>query len=336
MQVRGVLFDCAATSGRPSDEGDPGPFLQALHERGIPAAVAPVSKAPGDGWWAIVDELPKLEAARAAGYRTACVLGAPGSERLQNELRQASDILVHGFAELTVPLLQDYADAAPADALSGELEVLIVDGSPERSSARLVSQLAASADYVIAADRGADVLFEAGVAPDVFCGDADTVAPEAAAWAREQADSDIRYPQDKYETDLGLALACARHEAARRHARLSLTLTCASGGKPDHALAVMGIVADNADARPRIVEDGFECRILSPEGAEAWDIGAARGRTFSAIALRDGTVVSERGSKWELDHAQLGLLADTGISNVVAADACRVTCHAGVVAVFLR
>ena len=114
-----------------------------------------------------------------------------------------------------------------------------------------------------------------------------------------------------------------------------MTVTCASGGRPDHALAVVGLLAQNADLSPRIVEDGYECRVLSPQGTASWRIAGREGATFSLVALREGTVASEQGFRWELDHRRLALLADLGISNVVAADAAEVECHAGVAAAYL-
>ena len=210
----------------------------------------------------------------------------------------------------------------------------MVDGSPEPSSIELVRQLAADSDYVVAADRGAEVLSGAGVRPHVFCGDADSVSPEVAAWAHAQASTDIRFPVEKYATDLALAIDCARHEAVRRGARLRLTLTCATGGRPDHQLAVLGLLAAHADASPRVVEDGVEYRVLSPVGMPSWQM-AMPGATFSAIALKEGTVISETGARWELDHQPMTVLGDLGISNVVGPDGATVTCHEGAVAVFL-
>jgi thiamine pyrophosphokinase len=76
-------------------------------------------------------------------------------------------------------------------------------------------------------------------------------------------------------------------------------------------------------------------RILSPRGCDAWLLEGHEGATFSVIALEEGSVVSERGSAWELDHARLGLLDDEGVSNVVRSGEACVTCHAGCVAAFL-
>lgn len=340
MPVSGVIGSFCET---PASQA----FCERLAERGIPCVhvLADASRAaledalarlgtPREDTWVVAEELATLRWARRAGLRTVCVFDESNVAR-EGDYQASCDILVHGWRELTLPLMEDFAEVVAGELLCGTLHALVVDGSPEPSSVALVRRLAGESDYVIAADRGANALYGAGVVPDVFCGDADSVSADVAAWARQRASADILYPSEKYETDLGLAIACARHEAARRRQHLVLTLTCASGGRPDHALAVIGALASAADASPRLVEDTFECRVLSPQGTASWHMGGAVGHTFSAIALREGTVVSERGSKWELNHRAMGLLSDLGISNVVAGDCCEVTCHAGVVAVFL-
>ena len=139
-------------------------------------------------------------------------------------MRPHCDVFVHGFAELSVPLLRDYERPRPAHG--APLAALVVAGSPEPSSPELVARLADEADYVVVADGGADVCRAAGVAPDVLCGDGDSASPEASAWARAAARSCVGFPTEKYATDLALALDCARHEAgparssARPHAHL--------------------------------------------------------------------------------------------------------------------
>lgn len=217
------------------------------------------------------------------------------------------------------------------------MHALIVDGSPEPSSLELVERLVRASDYVIAADRGAVLLHELGIVPDVFCGDDDSADGASSAWAHEGVRTDIRYPSEKYATDLALAIDCARHEAARREARLELSVTCATGGRLDHQLAVVGLLAQHVDALPRLVEDGYECRFLSPLGRDVWEVGkdAQVGATFSVLALREGTVVSERGMRWELDHHELALLEDRGVSNIVASADALVTCEEGIVAAYL-
>ena len=101
-------------------------------------------------------------------------------------------------------------------------------------------------------------------------------------------------------------------------------------------MAVLGLLAMHADTCPRLVEDGFECRTLSPEGASRWTLGPnAVGSTISVIALAPESRVSEHGLRWELDHRELPLLGDEGVSNVVVSADAMIECHAGIVAAFV-
>lgn len=304
----------------------PDVYLEACRRLGSPV---------GETW--VFEDAPfGLRSAKRAGFHTVCIYNGHDG-RDEGLCRAWSDIFSHEFIGMTLDLLEDYADS-PAHA-SGLLHAVVVDGSPEPSSRNLVAHLASRADYVVAADRGAEALYQAGVRPDVFCGDSDSVSPAVRAWAVQAADRHIDFPSQKYATDLSIAIDCARHEASRRGRALALTLTCAAGGRADHALAVVGQLARNADAAPRQVEDDFECRVLSPceGGAGTWALGPDdRGRTLSVIALAPGTRVSERGMHWDLDQADLPLLDDTGVSNLVEAADASVTCHAGVAAVFLN
>lgn len=284
--------------------------------------------------WVFEDAPFGVKTAHDAGFPTVCLVNDHDG-RDESWLRRHADILVHGYDELSLALLEDWAPE-PSET-SGTLRALVVDGSPEPSSPALVARLAAEADYVIAADRGAGACHAAGVTPDMYCGDDDSADADLVAWARESAGRALRFPQEKYATDLALAIDCARHEAARQAKALELTVTCATGGRPDHALAVFGQLARAADASPRLVEDGFSCRVLSPEGASSWQLGSdAVGRTFSAIPLVPESVVTERGMRWELDEFELGALDDRAISNIVTAPDAVIRCHRGVVAAFLH
>lgn len=290
---------------------------------------------PKDETWVFEDAPFAVRTSHDFGLKTVCLINDHDG-RDPDFCAANSDILAHGYGELSLAILRDYARAE--GSTEGTLRALVVDGSPEPSGAELLRSLARDADFVIAADRGAVACRAAGVSVDLLCGDADSIDDASLAWAQGHVATELRYPSEKYATDLALAIDCARHEAARRGRELALTLTCASGGRPDHALAVLGRLAQARDAHPRLVEDGFECRVLSPEGTQSWrlgDEGVAMGTTFSAIPLSEGTVVSERGMHWNLDRRLLAAFSDEGVSNVVESpDAC-VTCHEGILAAFM-
>ena len=208
-------------------------------------------------------------------------------------------------------------------------KVLVVCGSPVVASADLLRRLAGECGHIGAVDRGLDALLGAGLSCDVYVGDADTVSDAGRALVDAATDFEVeRHDPYKDFTDLALALDSVR----RRWPGAEVVATCATGGRPDMALSVLGLLAGYEDAPIWMVEDKVVARIL--RAGESWTIEGAKGKTFSIIAIAPNTKVSERGLEWELDHAPLGLLADTGISNVVRSTA-QITVHQGTAIAYL-
>ena len=208
-------------------------------------------------------------------------------------------------------------------------KVLLVCGSPVVASADLLRQLSGDCDHIVGVDRGLDALLGAGLSCDVYVGDADTVSDEGRALVDDAADFEVeRHNPYKDFTDLALALDAVH----RRWPGAEVVATCATGGRPDMALSVLGLLAGYADAPVWIEEDEVTARILHQD--EIWTIENAEGKTFSIIAIAPNTEISEHGLEWELDHSPLGLLADTGISNVVRKTT-RIQVHQGVAIAYL-
>lgn len=208
-------------------------------------------------------------------------------------------------------------------------KVLVVCGSPVVVSADLLRRLVGECDYVVAVDRGLDALLGAGLSCDVYVGDADTVSDAGRVLVDAATDFEVeRHDPYKDYTDLALALDAVR----RRWPGAEVVATCATGGRPDMALSVLGLLAGYDDAPVWIAEDETTARILH-EG-ESWIIEGHEGSTFSIIAIAPNTKVSEHGLEWELDHASLVLLADTGISNVVRSTA-TIQVHTGTAITYL-
>ncbi|WP_373580187.1 thiamine diphosphokinase [Collinsella aerofaciens] len=208
-------------------------------------------------------------------------------------------------------------------------KVLVVCGSPVVASANLLRRLSGECDHVVAVDRGLDALLGAGLSCNVYVGDADTVSDAGRALVYAATDFEVeRHDPYKDYTDLALALDSVR----RRWPGAEVVTTCATGGRPDMALSVLGLLAGYEDAPVWIAEDETTARIL--HGGESWTIEGAEGKTFSIIAIAPGTVVSEHGLEWELDYSPLGLLADTGISNIVRSTA-KFEVHTGSAVAYL-
>ncbi len=197
------------------------------------------------------------------------------------------------------------------------------------ASTDLLRRLAGECDHVVAVDRGLDALLGAGLSCDVYVGDADTVSDAGRVLVDAAADFEVeRHDPYKDYTDLALALDSVR----RRWPGAEVVATCATGGRPDMALSVLGLLAGYDDAPVWIAEDETTARIL--RAGESWTIESAEGKTFSIIAIASGTVVSEHGLEWELNHSPLGLLADTGISNIVRSTA-KIEVHTGIAIAYL-
>lgn len=208
-------------------------------------------------------------------------------------------------------------------------KVLVVCGSPVVASPELLCHLAGECDHIVAVDRGLDALLGAGLSCDVYVGDADTVSDAGRALVDAAADFEVeRHNPYKDYTDLALALDAIR----RRWPAAEVVATCATGGRPDMALSVLGLLASYADAPVWIEEDEVTARILHQD--ETWTIEGAESKNFSIIAIAPRTVVSEHGLEWELDHASLALLADTGISNIVRGTA-TIEVHTGTAIAYL-
>lgn len=203
-------------------------------------------------------------------------------------------------------------------------KALVVCGSPVVTSANLLRQLAGECDHVVAVDRGLDALLGAGLGCDVYVGDADTVSDAGRALVDAATEFEVeRHDPYKDYTDLALALDSVR----RRWPGAEVVATCATGGRPDMALSVLGLLAGYEDAPIWIAEDKVVARVL--HAGESWTIEGAEGKTFSIIAIASNTEISEHGLEWELDRSPLGLLADTGISNVIRNTA-KIQVHQGV------
>ncbi len=197
------------------------------------------------------------------------------------------------------------------------------------ASSELLRCLAGECDHIVAVDRGLDALLGAGLSCDVYVGDADTVSDEGRALVDAAKEFEVeRHNPYKDYTDLALALDTIR----RRWPAAEVYATCATGGRPDMALSVIGLLANYKESPVWIKEDNVTARILHAN--ETWTIEDAAGSTFSIIAIAPNTEVSEHGLEWELDHAPLGLLADTGISNVVRGTA-KIQVHTGIAIAYL-
>ena len=99
-----------------------------------------------------------------------------------------------------------------------------------------VKQIANDCDLLIAADGGAKYFLDIGLTPQVIIGDMDSIGSDT--WKSKSGIEHIRYPADKDKSDTELAV-----EYALEHGHEQVILVAATGGRLDHILGNIALVA---------------------------------------------------------------------------------------------
>jgi thiamine pyrophosphokinase len=199
--------------------------------------------------------------------------------------------------------------------------VLVANG-PVRWTPSLAA-IAASGEPLLAADGGANHLARIGRRPAAVIGDLDSIKPGVRAFVGE--DRMIHRP-DQNRTDLDKALDHAFSDLGLGR----LLVLGATGGRIDHAVGNLGLLADRAMAEDLIfIEDDH--RILAVRGEAVLD--AQPGETWSFFAFDPGVSVDLEGVKWPLSGAAVDLAGRPSISNEAAADTVTVRADGGAVVV---
>ena len=194
------------------------------------------------------------------------------------------------------------------------------------------SQILEEVDYLICADGGANHAFLSGRLPNLLIGDLDSVTPEVLKQC-ENADCVIkRFPCEKDETDLELALIYAE-EQVRLVGERDIWLYGATGKRIDHFMGNVALMLAYA-------RKGYRIRLVDPEH-ESWilqnreSIQGSLGQEVSLIALSEKAVVSTEGLYYPLQNGVLLQDSPRGISNVFVGDEAVVHVHEGSVLVVL-
>lgn len=155
---------------------------------------------------------------------------------------------------------------------------------------------------VVAADGGADHLLAAGLMPSAVIGDMDSISDRARAAFAEQ----MYHIAEQETTDFEKALS--RIDAA---CVLALGFT---GGRMDHALAVLNVLARNR-ARPVVLLDGNDASFMLPDAPV--ELIMPPGARISLMPLAD-VQVTATGLRWPLTDAALHPSGSVSASNAVA------------------
>ncbi len=162
-------------------------------------------------------------------------------------------------------------------------------------------------DFIICADGGYVLCKEAGIAPDAFIGDFDSMEEQAL----DCLDS-IRVPVEKDDTD---TLLCVKHGLDLGYREF--LILGGIGGRLDHTIANLQTLhfAHDRGARAQIMDRDNEAFLISPGSVT---LSRKAGYKLSLFAWTQiCTGVTERGVQYPLTDATLIQSFPLGVSNVI-------------------
>jgi thiamine pyrophosphokinase len=189
---------------------------------------------------------------------------------------------------------------------------VIVASAPDLDIAPYQEHIRA-ADLLIAADGGALPLLRDGIVPHVAIGDMDSIDAAGLADLEAYGITPQRFPREKDETDLELALLYAAAAGAT-----AIDILGALGGRWDHTLANVALLAlpELRERRTRLLADHQTLFLVR----DAAVLEGQAGDTVSLIPLAgDAHGVTTRGLRYQLDDATLSYERARGVSNVLLA-----------------
>lgn len=168
-------------------------------------------------------------------------------------------------------------------------------------------------EWVVAADSGLDHAESLGLSVDVVVGDFDSVTPGALERARVAGVTIQQHPRDKDATDLALAL-----EVAVGFGAASVFVVGVGGGRPDHALANLLLLAAPAWAEVEIDARTADARVAVVRSRPR----TLRGHVGDVVTLLPVHGAARRvrteGLRWALVDEDLHQASTRGVSNEIA------------------
>jgi thiamine pyrophosphokinase len=225
-----------------------------------------------------------------------------------------------------LPSPEDVFFSARQESLMARVVIFANGEIPNPEGARGLLQ---EGDYLLAADGGANHLFQMGILPNLVVGDLDSIDEDVFHELTAAEVEIVQYPENKDETDLELAIRTSIEIGAT-----SILIVGALGGRLDQSLASLSLLSDPMLARFQIrLDDGeqaaFFCRASAMKREEVEILGRS-GDTVSLIpwgGIVEG--VTTKGLQWALYSETLYPEKTRGISNVLVDETASVEIASG-------
>ncbi|MCY4019347.1 MAG: thiamine diphosphokinase [Chloroflexi bacterium] len=186
----------------------------------------------------------------------------------------------------------------------------------------------AGSAHILCADGGALNALRLGLAPQTIIGDLDSLSAKQVEEFSAAGAEILRFPMEKDETDLELALRWSADRGAS-----AIVIVGALGGRFDQTLANVYLLAlpGLQDILIEVVDGEQSIRLLRP-GPHSLD--GRSGDTVSLIPLGGKAGgISASGLKYPLRDEALEFGPARGISNVMLCDSASLVFHSGLLLV---
>ncbi len=187
-------------------------------------------------------------------------------------------------------------------------------------------------ELLIAADGGARHALRYGLTPDELFGDLDSISEADVARVEAAGGTVHRFPADKEETDLELALD---HAAAIGAA----CITCYGlvGGRWDMTVANLLLLASPKYAGIEFLAVAGDSRIHVLRGGEALAVNGHSGDIVSVLPVNGPAIgLTYEGLAWPLHDADLPFGSPRGVSNRMETERAAISLREGTVLVFIQ
>ncbi|UWG96169.1 thiamine diphosphokinase [Dehalobacter sp. DCM] len=182
---------------------------------------------------------------------------------------------------------------------------------------------------LICADGGGNLAIASGRLPDILVGDLDSITDDNLERCIKGHTEIKKYPKEKDETDLELAVAYAEMVLKSTATPQSEIILYAAGGKRmDHLMGNISLMIGYAQKglRLKMKDKQSEAWVMVP-GKEI--IKGNIGQQLSIVPLSDYACISAEGLYYELDRLNLAQHSPRGISNVFTHEEITIEIHEG-------
>ena len=171
-------------------------------------------------------------------------------------------------------------------------------------------------DFVIGVDRAAYWLIQQGRTPDVAIGDFDSVTPDELSIIEQSVKTILRFPPEKNETDMELALKYADGLHPKE-----VLIFGATGNRLDHTLTNLFLIQNHV-----LIDEYNRIRFV---GRGKTVIERSSYRYISILPYTKSITLSLSGFRYDLEKITLVRGTSRGVSNEIVGKQGEITLFSG-------